>query len=104
MSAKSKTITDAAKRGVTHEELQVLVSHISALIAAHDIRLAECERCRPVDPAVKEAADEFVRANNHPGIALVTDREERISEQATVEQLPDGGAFVVEPFEPADAS
>lgn len=70
MSAKTKAVTDPAKRDVTHAELRVLVDHMATLIAALEVRVSECERSLPVDPEVKEAADAYV-ARNRPGLALV---------------------------------
>lgn len=68
---KTRTITDPAKRDVTHAELRALVDHMATLIAALEVRVSECERSLPVDPEVRETADAFVAANNRPGLALV---------------------------------
>lgn len=58
---KTKSITDAAKRDVTHDELRALTAHISALIAAHDVRITECERVLAVDPSIGESAADFLK-------------------------------------------
>lgn len=55
--AKTKSITTDKGKLVNHEELRVLVAHLSAKFTAIEARLDECERTRPVDPAVKEAGD-----------------------------------------------
>lgn len=59
MSARTKSIP-AEQRSVTHAELLALTTHISALIAGQEVRLAECERVLAVDPEVGELAAAFL--------------------------------------------
>lgn len=51
-----------AQPGLTHEQLRVLVDHISTLLSALDVRLQACEAALPVDPQVKTDADAFLAA------------------------------------------
>lgn len=57
---KSKSIKEDGDVLVTHAQLRSLVGHLAARFTAIEARLDECERTRPVDPAVKEAGDALI--------------------------------------------
>lgn len=78
---KSRSITKPEEKLVNHAELRALVTHISALLTAQDVRLAECERVLAVDPLIGESARDFLaRIRGEAGdvvraLSLVDDTE-----------------------------
>lgn len=71
---RAKSVTPE-KRLVNHEELRALVTHISAINAALEVRLAECERVLAVNPEVGESAADFlarIRKDAAPVVRALT--------------------------------